>query len=436
MNIMGLLQDLGSNVWLYGGAFILVLSLLVFIHEWGHYYVARLCGVSVDVFSIGFGPEIFGWNDKHGTRWKFSWVPLGGYVKMYGTEDPASTTQSDAESIPADRMDETFYAKSVGQRAAIVFAGPAINYIFAIIVMAFVFAFNGQPLTPPYASAVIGGSAAEVAGFKPHDEVLAIDGKQVRSFEDIRKSMLIGLDQERVFTILRNGEEIELTALPEKKENEDRFGFKSSHGFLGLISPQHAVPVDKIVGVDNAATLFDQQTWIEVEKPNGELDRLYVSPLADMNIGTLDEGFLVLAKDNTEIFVQYSPVEAVQQSVIQTWDVTVGTLEALGQMITGTRSATELGGLIRIGAIAGDVAQKGFVALLMFAALLSINLGLINLFPIPVLDGGHLVFYAVEAIAGKPVPEKVQDYAFQAGFVFLIGVMAFANINDLVQIFL
>jgi regulator of sigma E protease len=404
--------------------------------------------VHVEIFSIGFGPELFGWNDAKGTRWKFSLVPLGGYVKMYGDTDPASARAEDIESIPAARMSEAFFAKPVAQRAAIVFAGPAINYIFAIIVMAFVFAINGQPLTPPHAAAVISGSAAEKAGFKPGDNIIAIDGESVQSFEDIRRSMLISLDQELTFTVDRGGENLEIKALPEKKEHKDRFGFKSSRGFLGLVSPQHAVPLEKIVNVDGKVIeegddihsviepLFGRDFWIEIDGGGEEVDRYIVSPQAEMNPDFLNVDYVVLSAGEPEIFVKYSPVEAGLRALYETWSITSGTLEALGQMFTGQRSAQELGGLIRIGAIAGDVAQNGAVALLMFAALLSINLGLINLFPIPVLDGGHLVFYALEAIRGKPVPEKAQDYAFKAGFVILIGLMLFANVNDLVQLFL
>ena len=450
MNFIELFQTLGSNIWLYGGAFLLVLSVLVFIHELGHYMVARLCGVRVEIFSIGFGPELFGCDDSHGTRWKFSLIPLGGYVKMYGDMDPASAGTEEAETIPADRMKEAFFAKPVGQRAAIVFAGPAINYIFAAIVMAFVFAFNGQPLTSPQAAAVVADSAAEKAGFQPGDMVTAIDGESVRSFEDIRRAMLVSLDQERIFTVERvGGEVVDLTAMPEKKEQQDRFGFKSSRGFLGLVSPQHAMPLERIVRVDGQdvdgadavrAALerrFDRSFWIEIGGADEAMDRYYVAPRRDMNPDFETAEHIVLASAEAEIFVKYSPLAAAGHAIGETWSITASTLEAIGQMFTGRRSAQELGGLIRIGAMAGDVAQSGVIAFLMFTALLSINLGLINLFPIPVLDGGHLVFYAIEALrGGRPVPEKAQDYAFRAGFVVLIALMLFANINDLVQLFL
>jgi regulator of sigma E protease len=454
MNFLELFQTFGSNVWLYGGAFLLVLSILVFIHEMGHYVVARMCGVRVETFSIGFGPELFGINDSHGTRWKFSLIPLGGYVKMYGDTDPASASHVEEEDIPDSKKHEAFYSKTVGQRSAIVFAGPAINYIFAIIVMALVFSFQGQPLTKPQAAAIVAGSAAETAGFEPGDMIKAINGESIRSFESIRRAMLVSLDDESVFTVKRGEREIELTAVPEKKEHTDRFGFKSSRGFLGIVSPEHAVPLSRIVKVDGRdvdlsedgavvedsardliSERFGRSFWVELDNGVAENDRFFITPQQGMNVDFAEVGYLVLAFEEPEIFVKYTPLQALGYSIYESWDITVSTFQALGQMIVGQRSAQELGGLIRIGAIAGDVAQNGFIALCMFAALLSINLGLINLFPIPVLDGGHLVFYALEAIRGKPVPEQAQEYAFKAGFVFLIALMLFANINDLVQIF-
>lgn len=457
MDFLEFFQTFGSNVWLYGGAFLLVLSILVFIHELGHYMIARLFGVRVEIFSIGFGPELFGINDSHGTRWKFSLIPLGGYVKMYGDTDPASAGHEGGEVIPEARKHEAFYNKPVGQRAAIVFAGPAINYVFAIVVMAAVFSFQGQPLTKPQAASIVVGSAADKAGFMPGDVITAIDGEDIRSFQDIRRAMLVSLDQKLVFTVERGEETLEIAAAPEKKEQKDRFGFKSSRGILGIVSPDHALPLSRIVRVDgqevemNAdgavveqsvrdliSSRFGRSFEIELAANDADVrgEIFHVAPRAEMNSELASLDYVVLGADEPDIFIKYTPVSAIGYSIYESWDITVSTLKALGQMIVGQRSAQELGGLIRIGAIAGDVAQNGWIALCMFAALLSINLGLINLFPIPVLDGGHLVFYALEAARGKPVPEKAQDYAFKAGFAILICLMLFANVNDLVQIFM
>jgi len=466
MEFFEFFQNLGSNVWLYGGTFILVLSILVFVHEWGHYIVARWCGVKVEVFSIGFGKELFGFNDKHGTRWKFSMIPLGGYVKMFGDSDPASAGHEKPKKLTKKQREVSFFAKPVSQRAAIVVAGPAINYIFAIILLAGLYMFHGQPITPPQASAVIGGSAAAKAGFEPHDEILYIDGKKINSFEDIRREMMIALDQEKTFSILRDGREIEITTAPERVTEEDRFGFQQSRGLLGLISPKHAVAISNITAIDGRAFAklgedateaekdaridaigavlagkLDRNITIEIDR-GARIDVLEVAPLRDLNAPLIDgfeEGarkILVLSIDDSEVFLKKGPVTAVVNAVKESYSITLGTFEALGQMITGTRSAKELGGIIRIGAIAGDMAQQGIIAIILFTALLSINLGLINLFPIPLLDGGHLLFYAFEALLGKPIPERFQEYAFRAGFAFLIGVMAFANINDLLQLVL
>ncbi len=462
MSSFEIFQTLTSNVWIYGGTFLLVLSLLVFIHEWGHYIVARWCGVKVDVFSIGFGREIYGFNDKSGTRWKISMIPLGGYVKMFGDVDPASVQKAedveDEETgelrpLDEDELRSAFYAKSVWQRALIVFAGPAINYIFAIIVLTGLFTFNGQPVTPPVTTAIVAESSADKAGFHPHDYVLAIDGAPIRSFEDIRREMMISLDRRRVFDVQRDGEIIELVATPEKIETEDKFGFKQSRGLLGVISPRYAIDIKNILKLDGRdfegnpdglrkAILANMGREMSVEVKEGDDARSYtIRPVEQQNPGlgdtqSDDYNILYIADQDGRIFVQYNVLEAFAKSIEESVNITVSTIEAISQMITGTRSATELGGIIRIGALAGDMAQQGIIALVLFMALLSINLGLINLFPIPLLDGGHLVFYAFEAVRGKPVSDRVQEYAFRLGLAFLVGVMVFANLNDIMQLIL
>ncbi|PZQ44963.1 MAG: RIP metalloprotease RseP [Micavibrio aeruginosavorus] len=455
-----------NNVWMYGGTFILVLSILVFVHEWGHYIVARLCGVKVETFSIGFGKELFGRNDKHGTRWKFSLVPLGGYVKMFGDTDPASAGHKEtvgegllARPMTAEDRKGAFFAKPVWQRALIVFAGPAINFIFAIILLSGLYVAYGQPVTPPTASAIIKDSAADKAGFQPHDRVIAIDGSSVRRFEDIRQRVMIALDTPMKFTVLRDGKEVDLTATPERENFSDRFGFEHSRGILGLIGAANGFSTDTVVAVngkpvekDAAVPLLkknlDRKIEVTFKGIDGADDSvLIVRPLAELNndLGSdsaKDENgndagkLLVISEKVGSDIVKHNVFSAVKQAGIETRDVTVGTLTALGQIVTGTRSPKELGGLIRIGAMAGDMAQAGIVAVITFTALLSINLGLINLFPIPVLDGGHLVFYALEAVKGSPIPEKAQEYAFRLGFTILIGLMVFANLSDILQLIL
>lgn len=461
MNFLELFQTLGNNIWIYGGTFIIILSILVFVHEWGHYIIARLCGVKVESFSIGFGKELFGWSDKNGTRWKFSLIPLGGYVKLYGDVDPASAQHSDnvedagvVRPMTEAERKQAFFSKPVWKRAAVVFAGPAINYIFAILLLAGLYMMHGKPVTPPVAAAIIGGSSAEKYGFQPHDEIVSIDGKRMNSFEDIRTAMMISLDEERHFIINRDGQNIDIMARPEKVEQEDRYGFRHSRGQLGLISPRHAIQINNIKSIEGAAFAEDDLDGkrqallanmgkvftIEIAR-GAESDVLSILPLKEFNEGLLDAqsasaSILFVSDREASQFVKFSIFGAVNEAVNQAYVITAGTLEAIGQMITGTRSATELGGIIRIGAVAGDMAQQGFIAVILFTALLSINLGLINLFPIPMLDGGHLVFYAFEAVLGKPIPEQIQEYAFRFGLVFLVCVMVFANLNDIMQLIL
>lgn len=453
-------QLVAENAWLYGGAFILVLSILVFVHEWGHYIVARMCGVHVESFSIGFGKELFGITDKKGTRWKFSAIPLGGYVKMFGDTDPASARhvngveEKSGEVRPLTEGEKkvAFFAKPVAQRSAIVFAGPAINFMFAIFILAALYIFTGQPVTPPVASAVMGGSAAAEAGFQPHDEVIAIDGVPIKRFEDIRREVLVGLDTERVFTLKRGNDEIQITASPERLTEQDRFGFKHQRGLLGLISPGNAIEIDYIKGVDGQsyddpgalrqALIERMGTTFRINLDRGpEVDEIIIQPLREFNEGLYDSeseeySLLNISDRGDEVIVKYGVVGGLAEAVRETANITLSTLKALGQMVTGTRSATELGGIIRIGAIAGDMAQSGMIALITFTALLSINLGLINLFPIPMLDGGHLFFYLIEAVKGSPISDQIQEYAFRLGLAILVGIMLFANLNDIVQLIL
>jgi regulator of sigma E protease len=461
-SIFDIAQLVLSNIWLYGGTFIIVLSILVFVHEFGHYIVARWCGVKVETFSIGFGKELFGWNDKNGTRWKFALVPLGGYVKMYGDTDPASAGHKEtvgeglmARPLTPEERKVAFFAKPVWQRALIVFAGPGINFLFAFVLLAALYMTFGQSVTPATASAVIKGSAADIAGFEPHDQVVAIDGTPIGRFEDIRQRVMVALDTPMIFTVERDGKEMELTATPVRETFSDRFGFEHERGVLGLIGAVNGFATKNVVAINGkplndenniVATLkssLDKKTEVTFKGIEGEKDSvLIMRPLKSMNqdLGKQQEGdagpMLIISEKVGGDMVKHGFGTAMYQAAREVKEVSVGTLTALGQIITGTRSAKELGGLIRIGTMAGDMAQAGLVAVITFTALLSINLGLINLFPIPVLDGGHLVFYALEAVKGSPIPEKAQEYAFRVGFTVLIAIMVFANLSDILQLIL
>lgn len=452
-NLQDLLSAFGGNVASYFIPFLLVISVLVFVHEWGHYIVARMCGVKVETFSIGFGRKIWSYTDKAGTEWRFAMIPLGGYVKMFGDTDPTSAkfTESVAEGEALRKMTEherkqSFYGKNVWQRMAIVAAGPAINFIFAIIVLTGLFMTVGRPVTPPLAAAIVENGSAYSAGIEPMDRIISINGAEVRRFSDIQRTVAVSLDEPLKIVVERAGEHIEIdNIVPRLETLTDRFGFKHSRGLLGVISSGNALAIEGIQAVngqegDIAAMLRERMGAVVTltmapvgdNAPQGLIVRLQPELNGELLAGN-GQGLLLapLAQNNVVI---YGVVGAFTESLRETWFVTQGTLRALGQMIIGTRSAQELGGLIRIGAVTGDAAAAGFAALLTLAALLSINLGLINLFPIPMLDGGHLLFYTIEAIKGRPVPERVQDLALRFGFYVLIGLMLFANLNDILQL--
>lgn len=458
--ISDILALVASNIWIYGGSFFLVLGILVFVHEFGHYIVARWCGVRAETFSIGFGRELFGYTDKRGTRWKFSLIPLGGYVKMFGDVDPASAGHTDkvvsadgnVHTMSEEERKVAFFSKSVWQRMAIVFAGPGINYLFAIVVMAILFMAYGQPITPPQAAAIVVGGAADKAGFEPQDVILKIGGNTISRFEDIRREIAVKLDVPTEFVVLRQGKIVTFTASPERMEEKDQHGFKQSRGMLGVISPGNGIDLKSVKMIDGKPVsdvndarekiLARMGSVFDVGVSGGLTDKsIRIHPLMEKNEGLKDSksktyNSLVIAEGEVSSVIKHGPVDALTSAVSETYKITVSTLEAIGQIFTGTRSAKELGGIIRIGAIAGDMAQTGFISLVTFMALLSINLGLINLFPVPMLDGGHLVFYSIEAIRGKAISEHIQEYAYRLGLAILVGIMVFANLNDIMQLVL
>ena len=353
--------------------FIVVLTVLVFVHEFGHYFIARWNGVRIEVFSIGFGPELFGWNDRAGTRWKFSLMPLGGYVKMFGDADPASMPAGELQAMTAEEREVSFHHKRLPQRAAVVVAGPGANFVFAIAVLAVLFATVGQPFTPSQVGKVLPGSAAEQGGLKPGDVFVSIDGEKIERFEDVQRLVRLDAGVPMKLVVKRGGEDVPLTVTPKISTITDRFGNTHQMGLLGI------------------------------------------------------EGGGVQ-------YVRRNPLDAVWRAGGETLNMTTGTLEAVWQMIIGARTADEFGGPLRIAQMSGEVAQGGIVAMLWFMAVLSINLGLINLFPIPVLDGGHLLFYAAEAIRGKPLGQRAQEYGFRLGLALVLTLMVFATWNDLVHL--
>lgn len=356
-------------------AFLFVLTIVVFFHELGHFWVARRCGVRVEAFSIGFGRELAGFNDRHGTRWKLCAIPLGGYVKFFGDADAASRPDFEtAGAMTEAERSQSFFHKTLAQRAAIVAAGPIANLILAIVIFTAVFTLFGKPITAPRVETIVAESAAAAAGFKPGDLIVSIDGRAIDNFADMQRIVAGSAGRPLSVVVERDGGQATLTATPATYEFKDRFGGTHRIGRLGI--SKSTQPGD-----------------IEMRR--------------------------------------YNPLAAAWMGVEETWFVISSTLSYIGGIFMGTQSADQLGGPIRIAQVAGEAASVGFSTLLGFAALISVSIGLLNLFPIPLLDGGHLVFYAIEAIRGRPMSESAQETAFRIGFVMVMTLMIFATWNDL-----
>ena len=353
--------------------FLVILTVVVFVHELGHFLVARWNGVRVEVFSIGFGHELFGWTAKSGTRWRVSWLPLGGYIKMFGDEDATSSTASETtHTMTPEERAVAFPCKRLGQRAAIVAAGPIANFIFGILALAAMFMILGQPMTAPVVDSVQPGSAAEEAGFKAGDRVVSIGGSHIARFQDIQQIVRLNVGDTLSVVVERDGHPMTITVTPRVTETESLFG------------EVHRIPV---LGIRAGA-------------------------------------------GSTEV-IHHGPISALTAAVAETANIVGSTFTAIGQMIEGTRSAEELGGPLRIAQGAGQAAQLGIASLISYTILLSINLGLINLFPIPMLDGGHLAFYAIEGARGRPLGARAQEYSFRVGLFLVFALMIFATRNDL-----
>lgn len=367
-------MDFLAGFWNYVVVFLVILTVVVFVHEAGHYLVARWNGVKVEVFSIGFGPEIWGWTTKSGTRWRVSALPLGGYVRMFGDADPASASGDGRPMTEAEKA-VSFRHKRVGQRAAIVFAGPAANFLFAITGLAIMFMVLGQQVTEPVVGMVHEGMPAAEAGLKAGDRVVAINGTKVDRFQDIQRIVRLEIERPLAIEVERDGTRLTVEARPRIIERKGMFGDMEKVPVLGI-------------SVDGSQTRI----------------------------------------------VKHGPISAMALALRETETMVVSTFVGIGQMINGTRDSEELGGPIRIAKGAGEAAQGGFVSVVFYTILLSLNLGLINLFPIPVLDGGHLVFYAFEAILGRPLGEKAQEYGFRIGLFLVLALMVFATRNDIVTL--
>jgi regulator of sigma E protease len=358
--------------------FLFVLTIVVFFHELGHFLVARWNGVKVLTFSLGFGPELFGFNDRHGTRWKLSAIPLGGYVKFFGDDSEASTPSSDSLSkMTADERSVSFHHKRVGPRAAIVVAGPVANFILAVVLFTFLFSAFGVPSTTARVDSIQSGSPAETAGFKAGDVIVAIDGSAIQNFQEMQRTVSIEAGRELNFSVKRGSETIQIKATPQLREIKDRFGNVQRLGILGI----------------SRSTAANEVT---IERVN--------------------------------------PAVAFWMGIKETWFVVDRTFSYIGGLFAGREAADQLGGPLRIAQISGQVATIGFTPLLHLAAVLSISIGLLNLFPVPLLDGGHLMFYAIEAIRGRPLSERAQEFGFRIGLGLVLMLMVFATYNDILHL--
>ena len=356
--------------------FMVLILVVVFIHEYGHYYFARRYGLGVTDFSIGFGKELFGWNDKSGTRWKICWIPLGGYVKFFGDRNVFS--QADQEELlkkyNKEDQGKLFVTKPLYQRALIVAGGPVANFILAIFIFLFIYMFVGKDFTPAIIDEVQKDSPAEIAGMKKNDIIVEIDNIKVESILDVSKLIAMSTSEFIDFKVSRYEKEILLKVKPNLVESEDNLGNKINKRMIGIM----------------------------------------------------------LSPYNNEIkHIKLGPVKALVHSLNEVYFVTTSSLKYLGSMLTGAGDSSQLGGPIRIAKISGQVAEFGIIPFISMMAYISISLGLINLFPIPLLDGGHLMFYAFEKILGRPLSQKTQEGFFRIGMFLLLSLMFFATFNDL-----
>jgi regulator of sigma E protease len=360
-------------------AFLIVLSVVVFIHEYGHYWVGRRCGIGVVAFSIGFGRELVGWTDKHGTRWKISAIPLGGYVKFVGDMNAASVPDAEGvQRMSPEQRAISFPHQSIAKRAATVAAGPMANFILAIAIFAGFNYFSGRMVLEPVIENVLPGSAAEAAGFRPHDVIRSIDGTRIETFADMQMIVSSSSGEVLNFVVERDGQPVNLTATPKVEERETPFG-KHRIGLLGVQAPQ---------------------------------DRSAIK------------------------HISYSPLEALKAGAVDTWSQVDRTFNFLRRLILGRESFDQLSGPVGIARIAGTAYEiGGLYSLVNLIGFMSVSIGLINLFPIPLLDGGHLMFYAIEAVRGRPLSEKAQEIGFRIGFAFVAMLMLLATWSDLTRSF-
>ena len=378
MDIVGSVWHAASFLLGYLLPFLFVLTLVVFVHELGHFLVGRWCGVDVKTFSIGFGRELFGFNDRHGTRWRFAIIPLGGYVKFSGDADATSSTTSDSlATMSRVEHERSFPAQSIAERAAIVAAGPIANFLLAILIFGGTAYFLGKPVLAPRVDAVTVGGAAARAGLQSGDLIQLVDGREVKSFADLQRAISIRPGETFPVTVERGGTAVVLSVTPDLVETSSPLGKQ----LLGII------------GVQASAKPEDWTTQ------------------------------------------HFNLSQSVMLGLSETWFVVERTYDYVAKLIRGKESTDQLSGPIRIAQVSGMVASSGgILALISLAALLSVSIGLMNLLPVPMLDGGHLLFYAIEALRGKPLSERAQELGFRVGLGLVLMLMLFVTWNDLVHV--
>ena len=375
---MEALRDLIEWIPLGLPAFAFVITLVVFFHELGHFSVARACGVGVETFSIGFGPAIVSWKDKRGTQWKISWIPLGGYVKFLGDADASSRPDEEfVRQLPPEERSHAFLMKPLWQRAAVVVAGPFANFVLAILIFAATFATFGREIVIPRVDQVQPHSAAAAAGIEPGDIIKRADGAAINEFSDLQSIVTMSAGRDLAIVVERHRKLLTLHAVPQLLEVKTGFGDVQRVGVLGIVN---------------------------------NLDKSEVQ------------------------LVRYGIAGAVKEATIRTWDIVDSTMTYLWRMVIGQQDASQLSGPLGIAKVSKQVASIGIIELINLAALISVSIGLVNLFPVPILDGGHLLYYACEAIMGRPLGARAQDVGFRLGLAVMVGLMVLATWNDLLRL--
>ncbi len=469
MDFASQLSGVGTGVLYWFLAPVLVITVVVFIHELGHFLVARWCGVKVSTFSIGFGGELFGFTDRHGTRWRFAWLPLGGYVKFIDDENAASAPSRDklAQMTPEERAG-SFQAKPLWQRAAVVAAGPVANFILTLVLFALLFGINGEQLRIARVDAVLPGSVAEKAGFLPGDVVRKINGREISGFAQLMATIRTSAGTPLVFEVQRGGQTLVLRAVPERKEMPSPLGGTIPSGTIGIEARRKPYVAEVIAGGAAAAAgmkagdliiAVDGQPvpsfsrLVEILTPSagrplevvvlrdGQRLTLSVTPQARTQKGADGKvatrgviGVRISAPPEDFVRKHYGPLSAMWKGTTETYHFLETTLVNLGRIITGHESPRQLGGPITIVQVSSQVAALGLEKLVWWMAVISASIGLLNLFPIPLLDGGHLMYYAAEAIRGRPLSQKAQEIGFTIGAMMVISLMLLVFYNDLARL--